>query len=78
MIVPTDSVVIRAISVQILWKLIYNYSNLSIDIEFFYSNIGLSTYMDIHNGEKPILCKVCDKLFSDASYLSEHIVKSIS
>ena len=65
--------VIRAISVQILWILIYNYSNLSIDIEFFYSNISLSTDMDIHNGEKPILCKFCDKPFSNESYVLDYM-----
>ena len=29
--------------------------------------------MDIHNGEKPILCKFCDKTFSDESYLTDHM-----
>ena len=50
---------------QILWELIYSYSNLSIDIEEknINSNSSLSTDMDIHNGEKRILCKFCDKPF---------------
>ena len=29
--------------------------------------------MVIHNGEKPILCKICDKPFSNESYLSDHM-----
>ena len=29
--------------------------------------------MDIHNGERPILCKFCDKPFSNESYLSDHM-----
>ena len=29
--------------------------------------------MDIHNREKPILCKVCGKPFSNESYLSDHM-----
>ena len=29
--------------------------------------------MDLHNGEKPILCQFCDKTFSDESYLTDHM-----
>ena len=29
--------------------------------------------MDIHNGERPILCKFCDKPFSNESYLLDHM-----
>ena len=38
-----------------------------------YINSCLSTDMDLHNGEKPILCKFCDKTFSDESYLTDHM-----
>ena len=29
--------------------------------------------MDLYNGEKPILCKFCDKPFSNESYLLDHM-----
>ena len=59
---------------QLLWKVIYNDNYLSIDIEKnIHINSCLSTDMDLHNGEKPILCKFCDKTFSDESYLTDHM-----
>ena len=30
--------------------------------------------MDLQKGEKPILCEICDKTFSNESYLSDHMV----
>ena len=30
--------------------------------------------MELQKGGKPILCEICDKTFSNESYLSDHIV----
>ena len=66
-----NSVVSRAISVQILRKVIYNDSYLSTNIEKNYSCVSVD--MEMHNKEKPYKFEYCGKAFSNQSYLSDHI-----